>query len=655
MKFAKQYSNAYQDLPPEWPVIEYKALKKSIKKIVKELEETGILVNAPEGESDNVGSSSSGSSPSPRYCTVDYFLDNSGDKVEPYIVIKLEEEEPEAELEEDVLGEAADIGEANDSVLISTTADEGGDDWKDADGEEAKAGDAKETARESSISPRGTPKTGPFRRSSPTLNGASPHFSPQFRKLGTPKLSPKTSPRGSPRASPKASPRVFIRVSSMSAIDPEQLPGGLTFDPLPSSVIDPTAPVPEGKRGSFTHRDSPTSPTTSHHPLRFTIVRSSSPEPAHITELTDDNASETSSVHSGKNPPRMDSDETADSSLASPSSPEDGDQLSRSPSSAGTRKLLVNRKALGKKKKLNFTVATGADDNEVKLNLRMDHQFFQELAESVNTVTKFEAEMKAIFEKKMETLAEFLTDAASPYGKDMYAWRKILAEYLESDIWLVDGTKDRPVVGAKNQLQLFGERVTKQHMDTELKLQSSRQALEHFWDVNRELLRVKQFDEINHTAVYKILKKHDKRTLLTASSSFPLLSTDTFFTHNLARLLVFTVCERLQTVVPQPDDYACPICQDVTWKPIQLVCHHVFCVRCLVKAQLRKVKNCPVCRRENAVADASADNLDTARMNFLKLYFPKEVKQKIEDSSKERAKEDTAALMKSTGGDCVVM
>ena len=32
-------------------------------------------------------------------------------------------------------------------------------------------------------------------------------------------------------------------------------------------------------------------------------------------------------------------------------------------------------------------------------------------------------------------------------------------------------------------------------------------------------------------------------------------------------------------------------------------------MRCLVKAQLRKVKNCPVCRRENAVATASAENL----------------------------------------------
>ena len=105
-----------------------------------------------------------------------------------------------------------------------------------------------------------------------------------------------------------------------------------------------------------------------------------------------------------------------------------------------------------------------SEDNEVKLNLKMDHKFFQDLAESVNTVTKFEAEMKELFEKKMETLADFLTDAASPYGKDMYAWRKILAQYLESDIWLVDGTKDRPVVGAKNQLQLFGERVTQQHM-----------------------------------------------------------------------------------------------------------------------------------------------------------------------------------------------
>ena len=283
-------------------------------------------------------------------------MSNSGDSVDPYIVIKLEDEqEAEAELEEDVLGEAAEIGGANESILISPTADEG-DDWKDAD---IEGTDKEKNAREGSLSPRASPKSGPFRKSSPTENGASPHLGPQSRKTGTPKLSPRSSPRRSPHAGPGASPRVFIRVSSMSALDPQQLPGGLSFDPLPLSVIDPTAAVPEKTRAPSASKDGPTSPTSSHHPLRFTIVRSSSPEPANITDVTDDNASETSSIHSEKTGQRANSDETADSSLLSPSSPADGEQLSRSPSSAGTRKLLVNRKALGKKK-LNFTIAAGA-------------------------------------------------------------------------------------------------------------------------------------------------------------------------------------------------------------------------------------------------------------------------------------------------------
>lgn len=118
------------------------------------------------------------------------------------------------------------------------------------------------------------------------------------------------------------------------------------------------------------------------------------------------------------------------------------------------------------------------------------------------------------------------------------------------------------------------------------------------------------------------------------------------------------------TIIPQPDDYSCPICQDIYWKPIRLACGHVFCVRCLVKAQARRVKNCPICRAENAVENATADQLggwkvkppmhscaisklcsaDTARMNMIKLYFPKEVKKKARDNGRERAEEDMRAM-----------
>ncbi|KAJ3045415.1 hypothetical protein HDV00_010285 [Rhizophlyctis rosea] len=683
MKFAKQYSAAYQDLPPEWPVIEYKALKKSIRKIVQELEDTGILVNPPSAEATSpvtpfTPETPAGSqSPGARFCTVDYFLSTSedGQEVEPFIVIKLadeEEEEEEEEMENMELDGNEDAASTHGSVLVSSTAHDGGDEWRDADIDNGGSAGSSAVPALGGTPTLGSPAR--LRKVSPAQNGSSP--SPHIKKGGTPHMTPRSSPR--------SSPRVLIRVTSLPSVDSNiNDENDMAFEPLPSSLLSsnvpangnespasPTLPHPLRAFSTFTisGKDAPASPTMS-HPLRFSIFRSSSPEPSdRIKDITDGDSlsdksstksSSKSSTHS-KSRKRKESDDRSDRSVPifgrnSSDSGSDSDSKNQSASTptAGSRKFFVKKSALHRKRP-SFTVVNDANDEaEVKLTLKMDHKFFQELAASVNAVAEFEKQKKAAFEDKLEELSKALTEASSPYGKDMYAWRNILAAYMDSEIWLVDHAKDRPVAGSRNMLQEFGKRVSENRMDSKLKGRSSQKALECFFEVNQELLRVRQFDEINHTAVYKILKKHDKRTLLTASSSFPMLSSHTFFTNNLARMLVFTVCERLQTVVPQVDDFACPICQDVTWKPIRLECQHVFCVRCLVKAQLRKVKNCPVCRRENAVEKACADNLDVARMNFLKLYFPREVKQKTDDSSRERAEEDYGRLVKA--GECVVM
>lgn len=54
--------------------------------------------------------------------------------------------------------------------------------------------------------------------------------------------------------------------------------------------------------------------------------------------------------------------------------------------------------------------------------------------------------------------------------------------------------------------------------------------------------------------------------------------------------------------------------------------------------------HCPICRQPNSVHEADASNLDVSMMNFLKLYFPKEIKEKRKESSKEQAVEEMEAL-----------
>lgn len=105
----------------------------------------------------------------------------------------------------------------------------------------------------------------------------------------------------------------------------------------------------------------------------------------------------------------------------------------------------------------------------------------------------------------------------------------------------------------------------------------------------------------------------------------------------------------------------------VAWRPIRLECSHVFCVRCLIKAQKQKMSSCPLCRHPTAVETATALNLDEGLQNFLKLYFPKEIKDKKRDNEREQAIEDVQAMtgrkyteeqlmrMNSSDNKCLVM
>lgn len=95
----------------------------------------------------------------------------------------------------------------------------------------------------------------------------------------------------------------------------------------------------------------------------------------------------------------------------------------------------------------------------------------------------------------------------------------------------------------------------------------------------------------------------------------------------------------LLQLIPQLDDYMCPICCTVAFKPIQLQCGHVFCVRCLVKLKKEDKTNCPLCRYEGAIAMADGSNLDEERQLIIQKYFPVEVKEKLKDRNQERYEE----------------
>jgi E3 ubiquitin-protein ligase BAH len=212
---------------------------------------------------------------------------------------------------------------------------------------------------------------------------------------------------------------------------------------------------------------------------------------------------------------------------------------------------------------------------------------------------------------------------------------------------------------------------------------ASRPAFKSFWVLNHALLQALQFQTLNQTAITKILKKFDKQTALNSRHTFfPLISSASatsvgatvhpssssslitttattgvaqyhpFVSSSLAKSICYVISERLIPVTPQIDDFLCPICTSITYKPIRLDCNHIFCVRCLVLLQRAGEDRCPICR-QNVILDADERNLDLERLKFLKKHFPKETKEKQTETERLIAKEQLDQLKSS--GECIVM
>ncbi|KAF9542785.1 hypothetical protein EC957_001683 [Mortierella hygrophila] len=282
------------------------------------------------------------------------------------------------------------------------------------------------------------------------------------------------------------------------------------------------------------------------------------------------------------------------------------------------------------------------------IELTADTAFFDQLGEEVSQLSKLQQANKLEFESKVNDLSKILTVVSSPHNKDMYTWREILKIYLDAQVFVGDQETDRSTRSsekAQTQLQWFLKEMDRSKLTQKFKQSKSKIAFNTFFQLNSELITMKQFKELNQMAMTKILKKHDKRTNLSASLGFPKhLQNEPFYSDNISKSLTYTIGNQLISIIPQPDDYSCPICMSVAWKPIRLNCKHVFCVRCLIKAQRKRMVHCPVCRQTNSVHEADASNLDVSMMNFLKLYFPKEIKEKRKESSKEQAVEEMEAL-----------
>ncbi|ORX55743.1 hypothetical protein DM01DRAFT_258652 [Hesseltinella vesiculosa] len=216
----------------------------------------------------------------------------------------------------------------------------------------------------------------------------------------------------------------------------------------------------------------------------------------------------------------------------------------------------------------------------IVVELERDDEFFFMLMNELQGAVRLQSETYDQFEADIDELETRMVKVASPNEKsDMYTWRQIFSLYMDAQIFEGRIETDRSIHSiqkAKQQMAWFTSRLMQENLVKKLKNKVSQNALKQFMALNTELITIKHYQALNQTAMTKILKKHDKRSGLTASSRFPdFVGADQFFTPKLAKMLYTSIIDKLTTIIPQPDDYC--KCSDKIMNARQLFSHtHPF-------------------------------------------------------------------------------
>lgn len=283
-----------------------------------------------------------------------------------------------------------------------------------------------------------------------------------------------------------------------------------------------------------------------------------------------------------------------------------------------------------------------------RLKMESDTKFFNELYHQWQELVKFNNLTEGELMKRIQMISQLiskLTSGSQRNKNDMYLWREIFNQY-------VDFKLDLKSHFTRKNLNQYLKHVT----DLKL-LKSFRHTKQNtkyfqmFYELNLELLQFLHFENLNSIAVRKIIKKFDKHTKLKSGT-------------NLSKMIVFQksrlststieqiVATDIVKIMPQLDDYLCPICFTLAWKPVRLSCSHFFCIRCLIKLQRCGEKKCPMCR-DPVVMDATEMNVDYELIELMRENFPSEVKQKKRQNDKEVTDETLSELYGH--GQCIIM
>ena len=283
------------------------------------------------------------------------------------------------------------------------------------------------------------------------------------------------------------------------------------------------------------------------------------------------------------------------------------------------------------------------NDNETVIMLNSDLIFFKTLRSELETLDSIRDEEEELLMRQIDKLSGSVLTLTKKLS-DLYTWREFFRIFIDSEVFFrYNETSltllERTAEQVKKNLEEFSSRVEQADIFERFRSKTGVVACKLFMGMNMPLLKILLFQAINATALIKILKKFDKQTSLNVSRRFPdLISKDNVFIHgtSVAQNICFLIQSKLLQLIPQIEDYTCPICMSVAFKPIRLTCSHIFCVRCMVKMKQRGKVDCPLCRKSKAIAMANSSNLDVEAMALIKKNFPLEVKEKLRDVDREK-------------------
>ncbi|KAI5956410.1 hypothetical protein KGF54_000885 [Candida jiufengensis] len=293
---------------------------------------------------------------------------------------------------------------------------------------------------------------------------------------------------------------------------------------------------------------------------------------------------------------------------------------------------------------------------EINIILNSDSKFFKMLDEELNVLDNLRKTEEDKIIGEITKISENM-NLSKMKQADLYKWRELFKIYLDSEVYFkynelnYKQKNNEQIVSSLNQ---FMNNVNKSGILTQFKKKSSIVTFNQFISMNFHLLKMLKFQTINTEALRKILKKFDKQTSLGIQNIYPkLISSDHIFVSgkSIAQSICYIIQNSVLKLIPQLDDYSCPICMSIAYKPIRLSCNHLFCVRCLVKMKQQDKMSCPMCRKENAILEADSSNLDLESMELMKKYFPIEVREKLKERDKERYRD----LKGNSDDKCVIV